>query len=244
MTAALRAILAAAIVIAAGKAAEAASASSAASANGGVLACHDPSVTPPVNQSVVSIKDSYPPLSTVLGEEGDVVVSFLVNANGTVSEVKVAQSSGFPRLDEATLRAAQQLLYTPAKSAGRTVACRNELRVRWRLTGDGSEEAAESAALNFVVPPKSAWPAGALAGGKEGASAVGVYIDTAGKVLHARVLKSSGTPELDDAAVAYVQKLRLKPAEVERKPVTTSIILVVIWSKEPPKLPHPALVSP
>jgi TonB family protein len=221
----------------------AAATQAAAPAKAGVPACDDPSLTRPVNESVISIKDSYPPLSTVLGEEGNVLVSFIVNPNGTVSDVTLGQSSGLARLDEATVNAAKQSLYTPAKLAGSPVACRQKLRVLWRVSNDTPKEVAQRATFNFVVPPKSAWPADALARGSEGATGVGVLMDSAGKIMTTETVRSSGIPDLDDAALAYVRALKLKPAEVEGKPASTPIFLMVIWSKQPPTLPHPAVVS-
>jgi protein TonB len=209
----------------------------------GPIDCDDPSVTRPVNQTVISIKDSYPPLSNLLGEEGDVIATYTVNVNGTVSDVSLLQSSGLPRLDNATLNAARQLIYTPAKSGGTPVACLNHLRVAWRLSDDTAEEAAHRAALNYVIPAKTAWPPSALTNGKEGMTSVGLFLDRAGRILQTHLVRSSGTPELDDAAIAYVQKLKLKPAEINGNPASSAVVMLVIWSLQPPKLPHPAVAT-
>lgn len=224
-------------------AAQAANAEPAAAPNKGLVECSDPSLTRPVDQTVISIKDSYPPLSTVLGEEGDVIVTYTVNVNGTVSDVQLARSSGLARLDEATMNAAKQLIYTPAKAGGATVACLNHLRVAWRLYDDTAEEVAQRATLNYVVPARAVWPPAALADGKEGVSSVGLVMDQSGRIMQAHLVRSSGTPELDDAAIAYVKELKFKPAEINGNPASSAVVMLVIWSQQPPKLPHPAVAQ-
>jgi TonB family protein len=55
----------------------------------------DPSKTYPVD---------YPSMSLRNREQGEVALSMCINAKGEVSYVKVTKSSGFPRLDEATVK--------------------------------------------------------------------------------------------------------------------------------------------
>lgn len=50
----------------------------------------------------------YPPLSRRMGEEGTVVVSFRLNADGEISQLSVVKGSGSERLDEAALEAVRQ----------------------------------------------------------------------------------------------------------------------------------------
>jgi periplasmic protein TonB len=46
---------------------------------------------------------SYPPLARRLGWQGKVLVSFIINLNGTIKEAKVMQSSGYELLDKTAL---------------------------------------------------------------------------------------------------------------------------------------------
>lgn len=57
----------------------------------------------------------YPAISRKLGEEGEVQLKLLVKADGSVGEVQVRRSSGFTRLDQAALRAAQHWRFVPAR---------------------------------------------------------------------------------------------------------------------------------
>lgn len=63
----------------------------------------------------------YPPASKRAGEEGVVMLQFYVNEEGRVTEVRVAKSSGFPRLDEAAERMAVRWRFIPATRDGKPV---------------------------------------------------------------------------------------------------------------------------
>ena len=67
---------------------------------------------------------AYPPASQDQGEEGMVKLSVLVEANGSVSEVKVTQSTGHQRLDAAAVRAARRAGYQPNSVNGTPVRTR------------------------------------------------------------------------------------------------------------------------
>ena len=64
---------------------------------------------------------AYPPLSRRLGEEGKVVLRVELDEQGSVSAARVAQASGFARLDEAALAAVKAWRCTPAQRDGRPV---------------------------------------------------------------------------------------------------------------------------
>ncbi|HEU4777565.1 MAG TPA: TonB family protein [Telluria sp.] len=48
------------------------------------------------------------------GDSGNVVVAFLVGADGKVLESKLVESSGFPRVDRASIRAGAACKFKPA----------------------------------------------------------------------------------------------------------------------------------
>ncbi len=59
-------------------------------------------------RSRIDAHKRYPSLSRRMGEEGTVVVSFRLNADGEISQLSVAKGSGSERLDEAALEAVRQ----------------------------------------------------------------------------------------------------------------------------------------
>ncbi|WP_158229025.1 energy transducer TonB [Chitinimonas sp. BJB300] len=58
---------------------------------------------------------AYPTLSRKLGEQGRVLVSIYVLADGSVGEIQLKESSGFRRLDEVALLTVKQWRFVPAK---------------------------------------------------------------------------------------------------------------------------------
>ena len=75
----------------------------------------------------------YPSISQDQGEEGTVKLSIIVEANGSVSEVKVTQSTGHPRLDAAATRAARSTVYRPKSINGTPVRSRFTTSYTFRL---------------------------------------------------------------------------------------------------------------
>ncbi|MDR2877911.1 MAG: energy transducer TonB [Chromatiales bacterium] len=67
-------------------------------------------------------KPEYPLKSRRLNEQGTVILEVYILADGTVGEVKLKDSSGYPRLDESALRAVQKWHYVPAKRGDEPIA--------------------------------------------------------------------------------------------------------------------------
>lgn len=65
-------------------------------------------------EMVRSLEANYPPLLRSAGIGGAVRVWFLIDKDGAVVKVQVNESSGYPGLDEAAVRVAQEMEFTPA----------------------------------------------------------------------------------------------------------------------------------
>ncbi|MGN6515690.1 MAG: energy transducer TonB [Rhizomicrobium sp.] len=74
---------------------------------------------------------NYPPDEYKSGIGGTTVLSFVVGAEGNVSNVKVAQSSGNNDLDEAATNCATRRRYIPAVQNGKPVAVPWRAKVTW-----------------------------------------------------------------------------------------------------------------
>ena len=59
-------------------------------------------------------RPEYPAASKRAGEQGEVTVSVCVDASGRMTDVKLVKSSGFPRLDEATVKGMTKTRVEPA----------------------------------------------------------------------------------------------------------------------------------
>ena len=72
-------------------------------------------------------------------EQGDVTVAMCISAEGKVSDLRVAKSSGYDRLDKATLDMVKKLRFLPAMdSCGKPIDWCNppyQLTMNWRLPG-------------------------------------------------------------------------------------------------------------
>jgi protein TonB len=72
-------------------------------------------------------------MSMRMKEEGTTTLAFTVNADGSVSGVSVATSSGSPRLDEAAISCASRWRYKAATQAGQAVSLPWKAAVQWVL---------------------------------------------------------------------------------------------------------------
>ncbi|MGH8819664.1 MAG: energy transducer TonB [Rhodoferax sp.] len=63
-------------------------------------------------------KPPYPPISNRLGEQGTVIVSVLIGADGLPQKAELKQSSGFDRLDRVALETVMKWRYVPGKRGG------------------------------------------------------------------------------------------------------------------------------
>lgn len=75
--------------------------------------------TAPVVKSTNCQTPDYPAVSERLGEAGSVVVALLVDVDGKVSDSRVEQSSGYPRLDKAALKGLSRCRFTPGTADGK-----------------------------------------------------------------------------------------------------------------------------
>jgi protein TonB len=78
-------------------------------------------------------EEDYPAQSKRLGEEGVTVVRLWVLADGSIGDVQVSKSSGFPRLDETAVRKLKRWRVNPGTENGKPVAMWMDLRVVWKI---------------------------------------------------------------------------------------------------------------
>jgi protein TonB len=93
--------------------------------------------TPPSTQGKGAriTQPEYPPASRRAGEEGTVNLQVYVLENGRAGEIKVAKSSGFPKLDEAAVKEVQRnWRFVPGKEDGKPVPMWHIFAVTFRLT--------------------------------------------------------------------------------------------------------------
>lgn len=75
----------------------------------------------------------YPRLSRRRGEEGIVVITLTVTAQGHAENIAIKQSSGYPLLDKAALKAIQRSQFTPAQRNGAAITSTLEQTIEFKL---------------------------------------------------------------------------------------------------------------
>lgn len=79
---------------------------------------------------------TYPELAVKAGIEGLVIVTFVVERDGSTSDAEVLKSAG-DLLDQEALEAVSKLEFTPGRQRGKPVRVRFSLPVRFRIKGAG-----------------------------------------------------------------------------------------------------------
>jgi len=85
-------------------------------------------------------RNDYPFWARIFGDEGTTELSFQVLADGTVSAIKIAKSSGSERLDDAAMECVARWHYRPALKDSELVDSAVTVKVNWSL--DDEEEKA------------------------------------------------------------------------------------------------------
>lgn len=80
------------------------------------------------------IRPQYPRKARERGEEGAMLLELTISPRGTVSAVRIVESTGYADLDEAGVTAAKTAHFNPAKRDGRPVESRVRLPISFRLT--------------------------------------------------------------------------------------------------------------
>jgi protein TonB len=78
-------------------------------------------------------KPNYPRLSKRMGEQGEVRLRVDIASDGTVTQVVLAHSSGFERLDDAAITAVKSWKFKPAKQGDVSMASTVEIPVKFML---------------------------------------------------------------------------------------------------------------
>lgn len=90
------------------------------------------------NGRLAALFDScYPAASRRAGEEGRAVVRLVIGSGGKVSSWRLAEGTGFPRLDDAVRCIIERLEFVPGRQDGRAVEAAAQLPVVFRLHRGG-----------------------------------------------------------------------------------------------------------
>lgn len=173
----------------------------------------------------------YPATAIRLNHEGNTVVSVHIDATGKVTGADVAQSSGYPDLDDAATQCVVEAWhFSPATSNGKPIASTKQYRIVWKLTGPVNIRPWLKNDTNGICNPlfwneKTRWPT-------YRAATLVFRLSAEGKVEAPFIALSSGDPEFDAKAVVCMTKLAYTPAIVEGQPSAISWTASVLWSPQ------------
>ena len=153
------------------------------------------------------------------GAEGFAAVSFIIDVDGSVKDVSIAESSGNSDLDKAAISCATTWRYRAAKLNGQPQAVRWSFSVAWSLhgrqqppiTGPADEIAygpapqpgAKGSTPEDGSPHNCArlYPQDAIDAGVQGTTRLAFRRLSDGSTAEISVLRSSGNEQLDQAAI-------------------------------------------
>jgi TonB family protein len=75
----------------------------------------------------------YPAMATRWYQQGDMLLEFIIQPDGSATGRKITKSAGSKYLDQAGLACVSQWTYRPAMQNGRPVAALNTVKIMWRL---------------------------------------------------------------------------------------------------------------
>ena len=93
--------------------------------------CTPKDIRPPKELHRPSLQ--YPRVSQEDGDEGIVTLRFIVQTDGSISDIRIARSSGYPRLDAAAQKALRNIKLQPATCHGKPIAVRIHQSITFKI---------------------------------------------------------------------------------------------------------------
>jgi TonB family protein len=171
----------------------------------------------------------YPQMSVMTKEEGTTLLDVTIGPDGVPADVKVADSSGSIRLDQA----AMDHVKANWRWSAPVVNCKPatsviKVSIKWSLQNADNPLTQAQAPPTVMMDPRD-FPPEALARHEQGTVVVTIYVLTDGTVALTRVIQTSGFPDLDAKAQEVVKTRHWSPAALDGHPVNTSLIVLAVW---------------
>jgi len=150
-----------------------------------------------------------------------------LSADGHVTSVKVAGSSGYTRLDDAAVQWIKRQRYAPAMAGDKAIAvCGQKLSYEWRYQPPLGNQYPKMAMMKLerkarlrTDGPPLEYPPESLAAREEGKVALTFCVGPEGKPESFGMSKSSGHDRLDVAFFNWAVKRQFEPAIKDGAPV-------------------------
>lgn len=180
----------------------------------------------PVPEQPIMSKVIYPSIAIDSNWQGVAVGLALIDTSGHVTRAKIEKSSGHALLDTAAKKGLFRATFSPATANGKPVRVWYRALIDFHITDSmrdqrkhhshsqrDADPIPQGSLSRFVIYPEIAkqnsW---------EGKVIVRGLVDTTGRVVKVVVVKSSGHPSLDSAAVEALYREHFTPATADGKP--------------------------
>ena len=184
----------------------------------------------------------YPPLSVDLEEQGTTLMQVHITTQGVVDDCIVVQSSSSERLDQAACDHVRKTWrWQPPTAQGQPTNVLTRISVKWDLR-DAPPPPAGPGVLRPIMathtlPP---YPPESFALNEQGTTMMEVNVTTQGVADSCKVVQSSGSERLDQAACDHVKQVwRWEPPVAGGQPVNVRTRVSVTWAIKTVKLPSP-----
>jgi TonB family protein len=180
----------------------------------------------------------YPQMSVMTKEQGTTILQVVIGSDGVPTDVTVNTSSGSIRLDQAAIdHVKANWRWNPPLANCKPIAVKTLISIHWNLQNAASPLAQQNAPPTIVMDAQD-WPPDALSRHEQGTVVLTLYILANGQVAVARVIQTSGFPDLDAKSLEVVKARHWAPASLDGKPVNTALIMLSVWKL--PDAPAPA----
>jgi TonB family protein len=175
--------------------------------------------------NIEQCKPAYSAESTKAGETGVTRLLLRIDADGQLVEAKVARSSGFARLDRATLDALTRCQYTVGTVDGVPTEMAFTISYNWRLE--------DPPKLNADACMKVDYPVESVRLEEQGTVVLRIWLSALGEIERTEVDRSSGFERLDRAAVRAISRCKFKAAgDADDKHPRGPVRVEFVWRLE------------
>ena len=190
---------------------------------------------------------------------GTVGMTFYVNAQGVVERFEMKESSGKTELDQAAMRVAKQVQFTPAMRGNEAVPAWVALAIPFGDVASAGSTASSPTAraitpigpqplpAQFDVAPlvsnaarvrqslEREYPIGLKSAGIGGKVEVWFYVNERGVSERFQLKASSGNSDLDQAALRVARVFQFTPAQLNGEPIATWISQSIVFEGAEPE---------
>lgn len=169
----------------------------------------------------------YPQAAVQSGLQGTTVLIVHLLIDGTISNPRVARSSGHDILDQAAITCLKNARTEPKTRNGVALELDEQLAIAWYISSPVF--AATPEGIVNICANSRLYPFTAIRRNHEGETLVSFVVAKDGTVKNVSVARSSGYPELDQASVNCVATFRYEPATANGNPVEYDSKVVMVW---------------